>query len=315
MKKLLLFSFSLFFYLFATAQSVDSVRIKMTGLDGSVEVSTDDAEQINNEIDKLYDDDLDMGWEGDEFNVVSTGLRFQGVGVPHGAVIDSAFIDLWAHEDEGDPALVTIYGEASDNAATYNETDLISDRPKATAYVFWEITEEWAIWSQYRTPDLKEIVQEIVDRAGWQAGNSMAFFLTGQDQGASSDDNARDFESFENIADPDDGGDGLNHPDRIPRLVIYYTFGSGTKDLQAVEALKVAPNPVSGQSFSLYLDSFAGEDLVLSLSDLNGKAVQTWQKENLNEAVLTLDFKAAPGLYTLKVISKSKAASAKVVVQ
>ncbi len=30
-----------------------------------------------------------------------------------------------------------------------------------------------------RTPDLKSIVQEIVDRAGWAQNNSMAFIITG----------------------------------------------------------------------------------------------------------------------------------------
>ncbi len=85
MKKNLLVFLPIFLSNLAFGQWVDSVRIQMTGLDSGVEVSTDDAEQINNEIDKLYDDDLDIGWEGDEFNVVSTGLRYRCVNVPKGA--------------------------------------------------------------------------------------------------------------------------------------------------------------------------------------------------------------------------------------
>ncbi|MDP4820266.1 MAG: hypothetical protein NWR67_04625, partial [Saprospiraceae bacterium] len=41
-------------------------------------VSSDDAEQENESIDALFDDDLDTGWEGDpeDQNVLTTGLRF-----------------------------------------------------------------------------------------------------------------------------------------------------------------------------------------------------------------------------------------------
>ncbi len=299
----------------AFGQWVDSVRIQMTGLDGDVEVSTDDAEQKNNEIDKLYDDDLDIGWEGDEFNVVATGLRYRGVNVPKGAMIDSAFIEMWAHEDEGDLAIVTINGEASDNPVTYNETDLISDRPRTTANVVWNVDEEWTIWEQYRTPDLKALVQEIVDRDGWQQGNAMAFFLTGQDQGASDDDNARDFEGFENVADPEDGGDGLHHPERISKLVIHFSGVSPTKERSVVANMKVTPNPAAGGYIRVALDAFQGEDVTLQLTDLSGKLLRTWKQENLNEVSMKLDLGLMPGIYALEVVSANKVGVAKVVVQ
>ncbi|MFT5142970.1 MAG: hypothetical protein ACI80V_001015 [Rhodothermales bacterium] len=33
--------------------------------------------------------------------------------------------------------------------------------------------------SDQETPDLKALVQEIVNRSGWGSGNSMAFIITG----------------------------------------------------------------------------------------------------------------------------------------
>ncbi|MBK8566519.1 MAG: T9SS type A sorting domain-containing protein [Saprospiraceae bacterium] len=315
MKKILLVFLPIFVANLAFGQWVDTVRIQTTGLDGGVEVSTDDAEQKNNEIDKLYDDDLDIGWEGDEFNVVSTGLRYRGVNVPKGATIDSAFIEIWAHEDEGDLAIVTIYAEASDNPVTYNETDLISDRPRTTANVVWNCDEEWTIWEQYRTPDLKALVQEVVDRDGWQQGNAMAFYLTGQDQGASDDDNARDFEGFENVADPEDGGDGLHHPERISKLVIYFSGISPVKERSVVANMKVTPNPAAGGYMRVALDAFQGEDVSLKLTDLSGRTVRTWKWENLREVSLKLDLDAMPGIYALEVVSANKVGVAKVVVQ
>jgi hypothetical protein len=287
-------------------QFLDTVRIQQTGLDGTVPVSTDDAEQINAEIDKLFDDDLDMGWEGDEFNVVSTGLRFRGVNVPKNARIDSAYIEIWAHEDEGDLAKLTIYAEASDNPVTYDEVNLISTRPRTNAFVYWECDEEWTMWQQYRTPELKTLVQEVVNRSGWAAGNAMAFFLNGEDQGASDDDNARDFASFENIEDPDDGGDGLNHPERIPKLFIYYSDPSSVRNLATANNLKVSPNPVSaGTNVNLGLHDFVGQTLNITLTDMNGAALQNWTIRQLDNADLSLTTQAPAGIYMLKVQSET----------
>ncbi|MBK8426934.1 MAG: hypothetical protein IPL27_13600 [Lewinellaceae bacterium] len=140
------------------------------------EASSDDAEQENDAIDALYDDDLDAGWEGapEDQKALTTGLRFRNIAIPQGAVIDSAFLLVWSHEGKSadDVARITITGEATDNAQTFTEDALITARPRTTASLLWEVAEEWELWGAYQTPDLKEIVQEIVDRSGWQMGNS-----------------------------------------------------------------------------------------------------------------------------------------------
>ncbi len=315
MKKLLLFaSFALLLPFVASAQLLDTVRIQNTGFDGPVAISTDDAEQINNMIDKLFDDDLDMGWEGDEFNVAIVGLRFRGIQVPQGAVIDSAFLEIFSHEDEGDPSLITIRGEASDNAVTFNDVDLITARPSTTTSTFWEITEDWTIWTKQRSPDVKNIIQEIVNRPGWQSGNALALVLSGQDQGASSEDNARDFESFENVEDPDDGGDGLNHPERIPKLYVYHKLSSGLNQVVQVTPLSVAPNPVNAGTMVLNTAPFRGQDAMISLTDMNGRLVKQWMENNLQVDVLRLETGVLPqGTYRLEVRTESEVSIAKVV--
>jgi hypothetical protein len=61
--------------------------------------SSDDAEQEQDAMDALSDDDLDIGWEGDptKMFVVTAGLRFQNITIPKGATIDSAFIVFCSH--------------------------------------------------------------------------------------------------------------------------------------------------------------------------------------------------------------------------
>lgn len=201
-------------------------------------VSADDAEQENDAIDALYDDDLDAGWEGapEDQNILTTGLRFRDIFIPNGAIIDSAFVYVWSHEGKTaeDVARLTIYAEATDHALTFNETDLITARESTAAQVVWEVAEEWLIWEEYRTPDLSSIIQEVVNRDGWAAGNALALIMAGENQGPSELENAREFESFENISDPEDGGDGQNHPERVPQLVIYYHVNNAVVEIPII---------------------------------------------------------------------------------
>jgi len=244
------------------------------------EASSDDAEQVNDEFDSLYDDDLDAGWEGaPEDQIINiAGLRFRNIFIPRNAVINSAFIQVWSHEGKtaDDVAKITITAEASDNAQTFVETALITARPRTTAKLLWEVAEEWGLWTQHQTPDLKELVQEVVNRSGWAPGNAIAFIMEGENQGVTDVENAREFESYENIADPEDGGDGQNHPERRPRLVIYYSSQSTSiHDIfsPSAKSLKVYPNPALPGNINLELES-DGEATV-RLFDLQGRLLRT----------------------------------------
>ncbi len=218
--------------------------------------SSDDAEQENNEIDALFDDDIDAGWEGEpeDQNILTAGLRFQNVVIPQGAIIDSAYIEVVSHEAKTpeDVARITIAGDANPNPPTFTEDSLIDARMLTEAQLLWEVTEEWGLWSTERTVDISPIVQELVDNPEWQLGNAMAFILLGEDQGPSEVENAREFESYENIADPEDGGDGQNYPDRVPRLRVFYSAPNTATSVfnvftPKVESLKVYPNPSSNE--------------------------------------------------------------------
>jgi hypothetical protein len=276
----------------------------------SFDFSSDDAEQENDEIDALDDDDLDAGWEGQEgdANILITGLRFQQVTIPAGATIDSAWIVLSAHEGKSaeDVANVTITGEAADSAITFDEENLITDRPATETSVSWVVDEDWIIYFPYRSPDLKEIVQEIIDRSGWKSGNALALVLAGENQGPSNVENAREFESFENIEDPEDldnegiPGDGLNHPDRVPKLVVYYRSSNPTalKETVEVKAMKVFPNPVSGTETRVTLPS--GNPSSIRLLDITGKSVRSYTG---NSSTVPLDISGIrQGVYMLKAI-------------
>ena len=293
-----------------------STRIKPTGIvedEGvSFEASSDDAEQENDAIDALFDDDIDAGWEGEpgDFNILTAGMRFRDIAVPQGVVIDSAYIRVWSHEAKTaeDVANLTIYGDATDDAQTFTEDQLITARPATAASVSWIVNEAWGLWTPHTTPDLSAIVQEIVDRDGWEAGNSIAFVLAGEDQGPSEVENAREWESYENIADPEDGGDGQNKPERVPQLVIYYSSPNAVTSVFDrksidVKTLQVFPNPTSGE-LNIVLDNAVPTDI--QIFNLNGQLMQQYrQQQGPNIRLNTYDLNA--GVYF--IMAKQKEAT------
>ena len=188
MKKCVLMAILAFGCTFLGAQSLKfETSIKKTGVitdDGvEIEASSDDAEQENDAIDSLFDDDIDAGWEGeaDDQNILTAGLRFRDVYIPKGSTIDSAYFVLYSHEGKSaeDVARLTIYGELTGNAETFTEDALITDRPSTMDTVLWEVAEEWEIYQPYRTTDVSAIVQEIIGLDDWVAGNAMAFVFRG----------------------------------------------------------------------------------------------------------------------------------------
>lgn len=297
MKRLLLFTaFAIFLNLNMSAQQTLTLTIIETHKDGDVSVSFDDGEYENDAIDKLDDDDLDMGWEGEDLNIMTSFTRFQNVSIPQGAVIESAILTIYAHEDEADDAYINVYAEAADNSAAFAETEMLADITWTTAMVDWDCTEPWTMWEPYSSPDLKTVVQEVVDRAGWQSGNALTLFMQGEDQGASLLDNARDFESFENIEDPEDGGDGKHHPERIPVLTVTYTTG-GASGISKVESkgFKVFPNPSNGY-VNIVLEKIASD---ISVYGVSGQLVKSIQPTSLNQELNLSDLQS--GIYLIKV--------------
>ena len=314
MKKLLLLStvMALGIITFAQGQYKFEVQIKKTATIDGVDVSSDDAEQVNDEIDKLYDDDLDAGWEGDDFNIVSVGLRFTDVNIPQGATIDSAFIEVYSHEEEADATTITIWGEASDNPVTFDTVNLITDRPSTTATVEWDVTENWAIWTQYRTPYITTIIQEIVNRPGWDYGNALAIIMEGEDLGASATDQARDMESFENEEDPDDGGDGLNHPERIPKLVIYFQSATGIEEASASNNVEFFPNPADESVRINVSTENTGAQLNVEIFDLRGQRISESYVNN-GQSIDIQDLKA--GMYLVRINTGEQVMTKRLIVE
>jgi hypothetical protein len=113
---------------------------------------------------------------------VLTGMRFPNIPVPKGGRITSAKIQFKVDEVTTGAASLTFKGEAADDAAPFGGSGNISGRIPTTASVPWSPPDWITVNStgpEALSPDLKSILQEIVDRPGWAARNTVALTVSG----------------------------------------------------------------------------------------------------------------------------------------
>ncbi len=153
---------------------------------GQVAYESDDAEEkiFGSEAGDMYlaSDLLELGTRSGEAR--SVGFRFREVPVSSQAKVLNAHLIFTAKGNRGDrknepPTKLRIQGEKSGNSLAFgNSSGNISKRAKTAATVNWE-PEEWTNNYSYESPDLKEIVQEIITHSDWETYNDMSFVITG----------------------------------------------------------------------------------------------------------------------------------------
>ena len=179
--------------------------------------SADDVEEYRTAGEEGYMDmdssDLELCTEStDDQHVI--GLIFRSVLIPAGATITNAYIQFTCDDNDSDegPLSIDIWGikEASTSAPFLQDLFNCSSRPSTTTTVNWQAP-VWEIKNERgpleATPDLKEIVQEIIDLSGWIPGNTLGFKLANEE----TEKIHREAEAF------DEGKGGQ------PELVVTYT--------------------------------------------------------------------------------------------
>jgi Predicted metal-dependent phosphoesterases (PHP family) len=172
----------------ATARSAEVLITVATApvtkaLTTRINAGSDDAEETSKGVVTTNGDDIELCYDTKTTGSQVVGLRFNGIAIPQGATISKAYIQFTVDEKTNAGCTLTIKGEASDNVSTFTSAPKnISGRSVTSASIGW-IPSGWPTVGQsgsaQQTPDLKAIVQEIVGRAGWSSGNSLAFVVTG----------------------------------------------------------------------------------------------------------------------------------------
>lgn len=141
--------------------------------------NSDAQERISNGNINRGSNDLKLGFDGN--NEQAIGLHFISVNLANSAIITKAYIQFTVDEVNTGTTNIIVVGEANDDASQYTNTSFnITSRSQTIESVSWSIP----VWNSVgdkgtnqRSPDIKDIVEEIRTRAGWVSGNAMAFML------------------------------------------------------------------------------------------------------------------------------------------
>lgn len=122
--------------------------------------------------------DVTFGDQGGGSFVANNFVRFPGLAIPIGATITAATLTLrsTAGLSGAGTAKRLIYADAADNSAAVATRNDGVGRTKTTANVAWDVS-VWTSTTDYTSADIKTVIQEIVNRAGWVSGNAIQLLL------------------------------------------------------------------------------------------------------------------------------------------
>ena len=129
----------------------------------------------------LTSSDYEFSTDGDHVQLV--GIRFPSVDIDAQAHVTEAHILFDVDEVQpglsDTPITVAIHGEASVNSGVISDTPRdISSRPTTAASVTWSPESSTEAHANLITPDVSQIVTEVIGMGGWSSGNPMTFIFT-----------------------------------------------------------------------------------------------------------------------------------------
>jgi regulation of enolase protein 1 (concanavalin A-like superfamily) len=154
------------------------------------------------------------------------GLRFPALQIPQSAVARYAWLDVTAADDAYMTTTLKIHAHAHDSSPSFESQAVVPNRPRTTAFSAWDIPgTPWRLDRGYRSPDLREVVQEVLSRAGWRQGNALGLLLIGQP----GDPGPRSIWSFE------------GKPGSRAQLSVWYSRGSDVPPPTATPTITPTP--------------------------------------------------------------------------
>lgn len=137
-----------------------------------------------------------------------TGQRFLNVGLPSGAIIDSAYLKVCSHQDmPASPDLLShIQGEKGDSL-TFSTIADYNARTRTTETVDWDNMGAWTKDVWYTSPNIKTVIQEICN-----SGLSSDVVIFWEDNGTTTENNYRSIYNWN------------EDPSKAPKLEITWRY-------------------------------------------------------------------------------------------
>ena len=253
-------------------------------IDQRISNGNDDAEQKTNSTNVyLTSSDLELiDDNGDQI----VGLRYQGIAIPQGATITTAWIQFHADESQSESTQLTINGELSPDSNAFSNTNTLLSRQLTNEVVNWS-PPAWTIDQEgaaQRTPELNTIIQPIVDQSSWVSGNALSVLISG---------------SGKRVAESYSG-----EPTAAALLHIEYTYG-GTVD-PGFTTRTNSPAPYAGSNYffggtAALSRSYQDVTLNANINDIDAGSVTAdlswWQASysNSDKARVYLNWRDANG--------------------
>ncbi|WP_158631167.1 InlB B-repeat-containing protein [Flammeovirga kamogawensis] len=211
----------------------------------------DDAQEAANGVIDISSTSLDLG---DQI----VGVRFRDIDIPQGATINDAYIQFTTDEVINAEGTLSIQAQFANKPSVFTTAlNDISSRPKTTASVNWT-PEDWTVAEEastaQRTPNLKSIVQEIVNRSAWNLGH-MAFIFQGNGHRV-----AKSYNGSSTSA---------------PQLIVTYDSNTNsrvslTESPTVSNNMSVYPNPI-GEIVNFEFDTVIPELITITFYDISGR--------------------------------------------
>ncbi|WP_299733728.1 PilC/PilY family type IV pilus protein [uncultured Endozoicomonas sp.] len=171
--------------------------------------------RIQNFANDAYENHNQDLWQSDHSLRIGygyqSGLHFPSLPIKKGAKILEARIEIAAYNSRDESSNMRIHAHDVDTSpAIVPESGNISERQKTHSVTNWPLS-RWYKDEVYISPDISSVIQEIVDRDNWSAGNNLTLLL-------SASYGYRSIVSFD------------KNPGRAPRLVVKVASGGLNAD-------------------------------------------------------------------------------------
>lgn len=118
------------------------------------------------------------GFSGQHYD---SGHRYSNATIPKGSIVSSAAMGF-TFDDAGfsnGTIKLRIYGIAEDNTDSFTSDP--TGRTKTSNYVDWTMEGPFSDGDEASPPGLSAIIQEIIDRPGWESGNAIGILVLERD--------------------------------------------------------------------------------------------------------------------------------------
>jgi len=149
--------------------------------------SEDDGYAANENLQNLSGDYMKVGTSGfEQPPYYMCGMVFRNVEIPQGAEILSARLKIQSYNSRlTDVVYAVIEAEAADSADPFGSFRNMGILPRTNASVTWDHVVPWAKDTWYESPDIAQVIQEVIHRSGWSAtrGSLVILYSTREREG------------------------------------------------------------------------------------------------------------------------------------